>query len=802
MKLFIRIVALILILGMFSFAAAIATEPNGDTGEGDTTNNGDGSGCTNGSGANDNGDDNGNGGNGSNGGGTNGGGTNGGGGQGDINDQHQRELAYWIARVQQLERELDRIREDPIAPPPRRPLIHVTDPLWIEMDAGTRRTVNFTIRNMGADGAQSIVTTADMSDALGITGVFMDAHHSINTLGARAERTFSFQITVNETVSEGFHRITFNHEYLNARNERITSVSHVTVRVLNRAGSVSIRNIASNPSRVSPGTDFNISAAIHNDSAATIRDVSMSITSGMASDGIFLRDSTSIVSMPNMSAGQIENISIGFTSAQRARSGAYPLGLELSFIDGSGERQTQRQTFFVNVTAETEQDEAADVIITNISRPSGAMRVGQEFEMVVTLQNTGEYSARNIRVDATTDANNAIVPRSTSRMQVSRLEPGAETSISFRFAPTATSTTRSYDIGFVVNYDSGIENADGDMNTVTFTQFQGVNVFNPEPDDDNGDRDDPARISTPRIIVSDFRSTPMIVQAGQEFDLEISFMNTSSDRTIRNIRVTLSVEEEVTTGTERRGSVFTPVGRSSTFFIDVIAPRDEVVEHIRFFTLPDAPPRNYVINVNFEYEDIDNNPFEARDRIGINVAQVTRLDTSEIFIPDSAAAFSPIFFSFELYNTGRVTLSNLMIRTEGNFMINQSSMFFGTLNPGSMDFFDNTITPMESGRQQLAIIMTYEDDSGELIEERKEFYIDVFEMDFGSGMDMMRPPFGDGDYVWDPELGMFVPASEAGLGLWAIIGIIAGALIVAGIVVLIIVRRRKKMRERLEAFDE
>ena len=689
---------------------------------------------------------------------------------------------------------------DDLPPVPRRPLIQVTTPLWLEMEAGTRQTVSFTMRNMGVDAANAIVTTADLSDARGITGIFMDTNHSISAMPARADRTFNFQITVNETVSDGFHILTFNHEYLNARNERITSSSHVTIRVSNQSGSVSLRNISSSPGRVSPGQDFNITATIQNNSAGAIHDVSISITGGMASDGIFLRDSTNVVNIPNMPARHSENISIAFTSASRARSGAYPLTLELSFTDATGQKQTHGQTFFVNITAATDTQGTADIMVTNISRPSGAMRVGQEFEMVVTVRNNGEHSARNIRVDAVTEADRSIVPRSTSRMLLGNLAPGAQQQLTFRFAATEVSTTRSYDIGFTVTYETGAENADGVNETISFTQFQGVNVFNPEPAEDDSNNNEPGRISTPRIIVSDYSSKPMIVQAGQEFDLELTFMNTSSDRVVRNIRVTLTVEDEVTAGAERRGSVFTPVGRSSTFFIDEITPRGEVTEHIRFFTLPDAPPRNYIINVNFEYEDIENNPFEARESIGINVMQVTRLDISEFFIPDSLPVWSPFFFNFELFNTGRVTLNNLMIRVEGNFMANQTSTFFGSLSPGAMDFFDNTITPTEAGRQELVIIISYEDDTGALIEDRREFTIDVFEMEFIGDFDRF-PDFGDGDMVWDENLGMFVPA-PTGLSMGMIIGIVAGSLVVIAVVIIIILRKRKKKRESLVDFDE
>jgi len=513
----------------------------------------------------------------------------------------------------------------------------------------------------------------------------------------------------------------------------------------------------------------------------------------MSSEGIFLRASTNVVSIASMRAGRRENVSIGFTASNRARSGAYPLVLELSYTDGAGERRTQDYTFFVSVGGGASQD-GAEVIITGITYPRGSIGVGQEFEMVVTLKNTGKNAAHNIRVDAATDPERAIVSRSTSRMLVTQLNPDAERTLTFRFAPTAMSMSRSYDIGFTVSYDSGLQDASGGNEVISFTQYQGVNVYNPGQEDG-----DPTRISTPRIIVSDYKSDPLIVQAGREFDLELSFMNTSSNRTVRNIRVTLSVAEEVTTGSERRGSVFTPVGRSSTFFIDTIAPKGEVQQHIRFYTLPDAPPRNYIIDVNFEYEDSDNNPFQARESIGINVKQVTRLDTSEIFMQDFAYTYQPIFMNFELYNTGRVTLSNLMIRVEGNFMSNQSSAFYGSLSPGSMDFYDNMITPVEAGMQELVIVISYEDDTGEHIEERKVFNIDVFEMDYGGGMDF-GPPMDDG-WVWDDNLGTWVQESR-GLSLRVILAIAAGVVIIVGVVVLIIVRAKAKKKKKTIIVDD
>ena len=716
--------------------------------------------------------------------------------EGPTDEEKIKQLEEEVKRLQNTIRDLQWALNDALANPPvpiqRRPLIQVTDPLLIEIEAGGERTLTFNLHNLATDSASNVMTTSDLSGAQGVTGFFMDANNNIASMGSRAQRTFLYKIVVDPSVRAGFYTIVFNHTYKNANGETLDGASRVTVRVTNAGGEVTLRNIASSVARVAPGQDFNLTASIENESSLAIKDVSMTIAGGMDSSGIFLRASTNVVNIPSMAAGRSEKVSIGFTASSRAKSGAYPLTLELTYLDSLGEKRTQEYTYFISVGGGASQESASEIIITSITRPGGTVGVGQEFEMVVTLKNTGKHAASNIRVDAVTDAERAIVPRSTSRMSVPQLNPDAERQLSFKFSASALSTSRNYDIGFAVSYDSGLADADGSGEIITFTQYQGVNVYNPEKEDDVSD---PTRISTPRIIVSDYISDPMIVQAGREFDLELSFMNTSSGRTVRNIRVTLNVEDEVTAGQLQRGSVFTPVGRSSTFFIDTIAPKDEVQEHIRFYTLPDAPPRNYIIIVNFEYEDEDHNPFEARESIGINVKQVTKLDISEVYIPDSNPTYQPIYMNFELYNTGRVTLSNLMIKIEGNFMVNQPSMFYGSMSPGMMDFYDNTVTPTEPGMQELAIVISYEDDTGELIEERKVFNLEVYEMEFGDGGMEMWPPMGD-DWVWDDDLQTWVPPSQ-GLSLWVIIAIAAGGAVIVGATVVIILRARKKRRNRI-----
>ena len=55
-----------------------------------------------------------------------------------------------------------------------------------------------------------------------------------------------------------------------------------------------------------------------------------------------------------------------------------------------------------------------------------------------------------------------------------------------------------------------------------------LNVSNPDKDDENE--------SKPKIIVSNYVSDPLIVMAGDEFDLTMTLMNTHKEKAVKNIK--------------------------------------------------------------------------------------------------------------------------------------------------------------------------------------------------------------------------------------------------------------------------
>ena len=351
--------------------------------------------------------------------------------------------------------------------------------------------------------------------------------------------------------------------------------------------------------------------------------------------------------------------------------------------------------------------------IRNMKEPGGTYGVNQNFTVSFDLYNAGETTAKSIAVTAEAVDATAVVPKSASRKTVKELAPGASVPFSFQFAGTSSSTSQNYAIQFTVEYTSG------GSATTTFKQYAGVNVSNPDKDDENE--------SKPKIIVSNYVSDPLIVMAGDEFDLTMTLMNTHKEKAVKNIKMFLTLAEETSSETEKSGNIFTPVNSSNTFYFDSIGPKSTVDKSLRLYVVPDAQPKTYTLTVNFEYEDGNGKEYTAQELLGINVKQVTQLQIDEFSIPEMVEVYQPVSVSFSYYNTGKVTLNNVMIKVEGDVDCQNKSTYIGNMESGNSEYFETTFSAMQPGETPVTIIVSYEDPSGETVEERRELMLNAME---------------------------------------------------------------------------
>lgn len=287
----------------------------------------------------------------------------------------------------------------------------------------------------------------------------------------------------------------------------------------------------------------------------------------------------------------------------------------------------------------------------------------------------------------------------------------------------------------------------------------------------------------PKIMISYYQLNPQIPQAGKSFDLSFGLYNTNSKNTIYNLKATieqnLGAQPQNSGGNNAMvsdGSVFSPVNQSNSFYVAALYPWNTANKHITMNVLPNAVAGNYVINLAIEYEDADGNQYKTTEAIGIPVVQRAGVTMSELK-SDELMVGNSTEMSINIYNTGKDNLNTFMCDVIGKgIKIENDRKFIGNFNTGTQETFSFTATPTRAGEIEGQIMLSYEDSTGKVHTQTKDFKKEVMEgmpEDMGADMNgemthemgMEDPNMGGGSVLTSPFLwiGLIVILILAGI---------------------------------------
>ncbi len=663
-------------------------------------------------------------------------------------------------------------------------LILTNGPVF-NIKGGSKNEITVNIKNPSSYVASNIIVQiepADVSDNPFNMSV-ASSDSKISAIAAKGDKNIKIIIDADQTAGNKTYTAKLNYTFYNTFGKKFSSSSTIYLKTESaQAPQFSIQNFKLSPSSILPGQSGTVSFDIFNSGKLLMTDVDVTLTD-LDPQGISINNGSNTKTLKQISIGHTQNVAFNIIANASMSAGNYPVKIVIKCKDVDGKEHTLEQSYFISVgTGSPTQKPSLE--IQNITEPSGTYGVNQNFTIKFNIVNNGKASAKNIKVTANAAGEGAVVPKSTSIKTVPELVSGASTPMEFIFAGTSLAKSQNYAIEFSVSYEDGTIK-DGSSNIVTFSQYAGVNISNPNADSNGTDGD--KKTSKPKIIVSDYKSDPLIVMAGEEFDLTMTFLNTHQTKTVKNIKMYLTLSEETSSDTAKTGNIFTPVDSSNTFYFDSIAPKNTVDKKLRLYVVPDAQPKTYTLKVNFEYEDAEGNEYTATELLGINVKQPTKVETGEIYIPETGEVGVPVPVTFEVYNTGKVALNNFMIRIEGDVDTTNKSTFIGNFDAGNTEYFDGTFSPKTIGETPVNIILTYQDPSGETYEIKKEYIMNVTE-----AMPIDENEFGD-----------FGMEEEKNINFKKI-GIIAGvvAVVVIGGVIVFKKIKAKKDAAFIEADDD
>lgn len=527
---------------------------------------------------------------------------------------------------------------------------------------------------------------------------------TISSLNAKKSELINFNLKVKPYAEAKTYQIDVDFKYYNTKNSYFTSSETIYVKVTNnkKEPALIIQDIKYSANPVKAGAKMQVSFNLCNMGDLDAEGVKVSVE-GLEKDKFTLSSGVDSWYFDSIKGNEKKNIILSLLADDSMGSGNYGLNIKMDYSDQRSKNYSDDASFFINVQGSSK---SSNLTLDNIVTMPQEVKANENFMLSFDVNNQGKSVARNVKL--TVKGDEGIISRSPDVRIIEELAAGEQKKLEYILFANSESKTQNYNIMISLEYEDG-ENEDAKY---TVTQYAGVYV--------NGGN---SKI-TPKIIVNNYNFEPKLVRAGEEFSLEMTFMNTSQTKEVKNIKIYLTGIDS-----DKEGNVvFTPVGSSNTFFVDAIKPKGTASRGITMYTIPDAQPKYYNITANIEYQDDDGTEYKVAELIGIPVIQQSKLDTSEISLSPETFIGQPFPLSLQYYNKGKTKLSNLMIKVEGDFQVENGEAFIGNFESGSSDYFEAMITAMNPGTTSGKVLFTFEDPSGEEFKYEREFTVNAMEM--------------------------------------------------------------------------
>lgn len=414
---------------------------------------------------------------------------------------------------------------------------------------------------------------------------------------------------------------------------------------------------------------------------------------------------------------------------------------------------------------------------------------GQVLNYGVNVTNMGTRRVYDVRVDIQLDPDVNKFPFDINEgnyiRRLGNMEAGQMITVPYSMAVREDAKSGFFPITYKITYR---EEEGGDfaepVDKIVYVRIKG------EDDDEiSADAGEEDRTKA-RLIVDSFETIPAELFAGKPFELKVRMKNASTGVNASNIMFTFESEEADSS------PVLVSESGSTSVVVNELRPGEVTELSMIFRSSPTAEQKSYRMTIKEQYDSPEFKNAKEEVKISLPIKQEARFNTSTIEVmPDNINVGSESNVMFGINNTGKVLLYNVMARFEGP-SIQTTDAYVGNVKPGETGNVDAMLTgiaPTEDDGK-VKIIISYEDENGELTEVEKEMTLFV---------NAPMEDFSDMEGMMDME-GMDASAdAESGSHskIWIALSVLAVlAAVAAGIGIKI--RKKKKAAEEEGMDDE
>ena len=624
---------------------------------------------------------------------------------------------------------------------------------------------------------------------------------SLGGLPAMREMFIPFSVDVAPATPSGTYSFTVTASWNNTDYSKPSS-NPVTVTLLvennNATIGPEIKDLKFAQAKVVAGKDAILSFNVVNPHSFPLKNVSIKIE-GFIPGVITDKNPDKVLFFETLEPGAIEKLTIDMSTSELMEPSVNNFTVTVKAYDSFNNEYPVTKSTYFQVTASSAFTETSPrIVIASYEMTPKNAQPGDMITLTLNIKNIGRDLANNLHVllsnyDSSVFTIHEVVPEKVvPSLAISGIQK----------------LTYSIQLSLVTAQDSpnpiGVQFTFNDSKNNYYKDETKLNIISKAPEKSPED-EEPIQQSTPRIIVDKYEITDSTtIEAGKRFTMTFTLKNTSKERIVKNIKVSIDSSSSGTGTTNT--NVFTPVDASNSFYIESIGIQKTYTCTISLLPSKDSETKIYPLTLIIDYEDDKNRPFDTSESIGLSVTQPARLEVSGLQVPEMGQMGAPFNVFFNYNNKSRSALYFLSIDIQGAGTSMDGKQEMGSIASGYSDYFEAMINPGETeGLQEYKIVFTFEDASGNVIVKEEPFSINISSMggieggiDGGKGNMGEVPVYPEGDIgAFDPTIPAENSGKILGMPIWLFFVIIGVIIVIAAIVIIIIVKKRRAKKVEL-----
>lgn len=389
-----------------------------------------------------------------------------------------------------------------------------------------------------------------------------------------------------------------------------------------------------------------------------------------------------------ISAGGKREIKISLRVKETADVGTYPIPFDITYSNSAGNQYSNKQSIYFEVTEEYSKPL---ILVRNVKTNPEVVTAESRNNLEFELYNTGDLDARRIKLTLKgLSKDGFMIEDSIDNRYFDYLEGKQSKRVNFDLLVSENIPKGTNSLDVVLNYFDQDNNEYTDTKTIYINNVEGA-----EGDSGKG---------TPKIIVNSYNTNPDIVTAGKSVAFEFTLKNTHMSKTIKNMKAVVGSED----------GTFSLEGGSNSFYVSELKPEEEYTKTFYLRAKADALSRAYPITIEFDYEDAEGTSYNATEKINIPVVEKTDLSIDNINGPYEMYVGNTGYISFEYYNKGKATISNLSVSIEGDYSPVATTNYIGNVEAGTGSYSEIEIRADKDGDTKGTLIFSFEDSSGNI----------------------------------------------------------------------------------------